>query len=105
MAQPSKKQLPPQQRSSSSKQEELVPIQFTLDAELHAFLEHIAARSGKSVSEIACMYLEVAVDTDAKIDPSVDRALQQIVAEDIARRFGPLLHLMSPRKVTEKVIN
>jgi hypothetical protein len=51
------------------------------------------------------MYIEAAVDPHMKIDPDVDRALQQIVAEDIAHRFGPLLRLLSPGQAKNKVSN
>src|SRR4051812_14259836 len=105
MALASKKQLPHKKPSSSTGKDELVPIRFTIDETLYAFLEQLSERSGKSVSEIATMYLVAEVDPAAKIDPRVDRAMQQIEAEDIARRFGPLLRLLSPRKIKKNVTN
>src|SRR3954471_19027062 len=105
MALASKKRLPPKQHSSPSKKEELVPLRFSVDAELYAFLKQIAKRSGKSVSAIVSMYLTVAVDKETKIDPCVDRAMQQVVAEDITHRFGPLLRFLSPWKAKRKISN
>src|SRR3954452_18500310 len=105
MALASKKRLPPKQHLSPSKKEELVPLRISVDAELYAFLKQIAKRSGKSVSAIVSMYLTVAVDKKTKIDPRVDRAMQQIVAKDIARRFGPLLRFLSTRMPKKNVTN
>jgi hypothetical protein len=105
MTQSSKKQVPQKKRSSPTEKEGLVPLRFTIDETLYAFLAHLAKRSGKSVSEIASMYIAAGVDKDAKINPSVDRALQQIVAEDIAKQCGPLLRLLNPMKASRKVVN
>lgn len=105
MAQASPKDRSRTKRSSSKQEDELVPIRFELDEALYAFLSQIASRSGKSVGEVASMYLTVAVDRDAKPDPSVDRAVEQIVAEDIAQRVGPLLKLLRLQHAKTNVSN
>jgi hypothetical protein len=105
MAQSPRKDLSRTKRSSPKEKDELVPIRFELDEEVYALLDQIATRSGKNVSEVASLYLTVAVDKNAKIDASVERAMRQIVAEDIARRFGPLLRLLSLRNSKPKVSN
>jgi hypothetical protein len=105
MAQSSRKDLSRTKHASPPENDELVPIRFELSEELYALLEQIAQRSGKSVGEVASMYLTVAVDSTAKTDPSVDRAMEQLVAEDIARRFGLLLRLLGGQKSKKNIPN